>query len=353
MMERLGPYELVEEIGRGGMAVVYRARDTTAGHEVAVKVIIDERADDAHQRRRLLREAEAASAIDHPAVCEVYEVSEEDGRVYIAMELLRGQTLRERLDAGPLDPAEAIDHARALADVLEAAHALGVVHRDIKPDNVMLTDEGLKLLDFGIARQMEQHIPVSEAETALTREGAVIGTPGYMAPEQMLGLGVDERSDLFAIGVTLYAMLTGRLPFDGQTLIEIAVSVVRDAPAPLAAHFEATWPELELTVAMCLEKDPTERIASATELRTRLEEHAEQWRVGPPSLSLPPTVRARSGRRRWWAAAALAATGTVGLWLGAGATGSEPPGASSTATSSTSTPAVVTIVGGSPSVDSA
>ena len=339
-MERLGPYEIVDEVGQGGMAVVYRARDTTSERDVALKVILDERADDAHQRRRLLREAEAASAIDHPAVCEVYDVSEDEGRVYIAMELLQGETLRARLDDGPLDPLEALEHARALADVIAAAHALGVVHRDIKPDNVMLTDGGLKLLDFGIARQMEQHIPVSEAETALTREGAVVGTPGYMAPEQMLGMHVDERSDLFAIGVTLYAMLTGRLPFDGHTLIEIAVSVVRDTPAPLSAHFGAAWPDLEHTVAMCLAKDPNDRIPSAVALRDRLDAHLEQWRVGPPSPSLPPTERAPSTARRWWVAGGVAAVLVLGIWFGTRDPTTTPDPSVGSATAS---PSVVTL----------
>ncbi|MCA9621748.1 MAG: serine/threonine protein kinase, partial [Myxococcales bacterium] len=134
--ERLGPYELIDELGRGGMAVVYRARDVARGREVALKVIHDERADDAHFRRRLLREARAAGAIEHPGVCEIYDVAEDRGRIYVAMELLRGETLRESLEAGPLDPAHALDLAIALADVVAAAHAGGVIHRDIKPDNI-------------------------------------------------------------------------------------------------------------------------------------------------------------------------------------------------------------------------
>ncbi|MEM1029366.1 MAG: protein kinase [Myxococcota bacterium] len=286
--ETLGPYRLVEEIGRGGMAVVYRGYDTRDQRVVAVKVIHDEQAEDAHQRRRLLREARAAKAIDHHAVCEVYEVAEDAGRVYIVMELLEGETLTERLARGPLEPAEALDYGVGLADVVQRAHQTGVVHRDIKPDNIMLTRTGLKLLDFGIARYREAPVTMSEAETVLTREGAVVGTPGYMPPEQMLGIAVDERSDIFAIGVTLYAMLAGRLPFAGLTLIEIAVSVVRDRPLPLSEHFADAWPELEETIGACLAKDAEERLGSAGELRDRLRAHRVQWVEGPPAPTIPP-----------------------------------------------------------------
>lgn len=303
------------------MGVVYRAHDETLARDVALKVVAGELVRDEKYRVRLLREARAAAAVVDPAMATVYEVGEIEGTVFIAMELVSGQTLREVIEQGPMEISEALRVAIAVAGALAKAHAVGVVHRDVKPENVALGDDGsVKVLDFGIARRQPFHADPSTSDTPLTLEGAVMGTPGYMAPEQNLGMAVDHRSDIFSLGVTLYELLTTTRPFSGGTALELSTSVVRDDPTPLRTRCPQAWPALEKTLARCLEKDPRDRFESAEELRQRLQAHAAEWREGGARtvLSLvPPAPRAAIPRVRvgWVVAFAGAALLGATAWL--------------------------------------
>jgi serine/threonine-protein kinase len=267
----LAHFRLGEKIGEGGMGVVYKATDRTLRRTVALKVLPEALAHDEDRRQRLLHEARAAAAVTHPNIATIYEVGESEGRVFIAMELVEGQSLRTTLElngafAVPLALRLALQIARGLA----RAHKAGVVHRDLKPDNVMVGENELvKLLDFGLAKVLEGEQPASlgRATTAqITREGAILGTPMYMSPEQATGKGVDARSDVFSFGVMLFEMLAGATPFHGTTDLELVVAISRDAPTPLAA----TSPDVPAPVAAfvnrCLEKNPAARFANGQEL---------------------------------------------------------------------------------------
>jgi Flp pilus assembly protein TadD len=251
---RVGPYRLLREVGSGGMGTVYEAEDERLGRRVAVKLLPAEYSRDPRAKKRFLREARAASAVDHPNLCTVHDVGESDGRVYIVLSLYEGETLRERIQRGPLPFAEARDVALQVARGLARAHEAGIIHRDIKPANVMLTRRGeVKILDFGIAR-------LESDETSLTRTGAAWGTPAYMSPEQARGEPVDCRTDIWSLGVLLFEMVAGRRPHTGEIVTEPLERLRPDVP-----------PELARVVARALARDPCERYASATELLSDLE----------------------------------------------------------------------------------
>jgi serine/threonine protein kinase/tetratricopeptide (TPR) repeat protein len=319
--KRVGRFVIIERLGQGGMGVVYRARDEKLERDVALKVLGDDLVGDERFRQRLLREARAAAAINHPAIAVVYDVGEEDDFVFIAMELVDGVTLRERMAAERLDTGDAFEIAIEVSGALVKAHEAGIVHRDIKPENIMITSTGVKVLDFGIARlegrrddaPVDSNAETAVAPTKLTGDGAVLGTPGYMSPEQMLGLEIDHTTDLFALGVTLYEMLGEALPFAGTTMMEIAVSVARDEPAPLSDHFPRAWPSLERTLDMCLAKERELRVDSATMLKERLETHLAEWRAGPPSQVSKPAPKASTRHRRLRVGATALATAVVVL----------------------------------------
>jgi tetratricopeptide (TPR) repeat protein len=287
---KLGPYEIVSLLGAGGMGEVYRARDTRLGRDVAVKVLQESLAGGTATWERFEREARAASALNHPNICAVFDVGEADSRPYLVMELLEGQTLRGYTGGKRVDPAAAIALATQVADALEAAHAKGVIHRDIKSGNIMVTGRRhVKVLDFGLAKYTA---PVTASEDtptmqSLTAAGTVMGTPHYMAPEILQGKPADARSDLWALGVVLHEMLTGVLPFQGSTAFEISSAILRGAPPPLPASAPSG---LRTIVERCLAKRPEDRYQSAGEVRAALE--ALQASAGP-------------NRRSWlWAAAA-------------------------------------------------
>src|SRR5690606_23730991 len=223
---RLGRFEVSARLGAGGMGVVYRARDETLGREVALKVVSPWLVNDETARARLYREARAAARVKHPHVATVYDVGEEGGVTFLALELVEGLNLRDRLRRGGLPLQEARTIARGIAAALAAAHGAGVVHRDLKPDNVVLTHAGVKVLDFGLARSLDDE----RSQQRVTREGEVLGTVGYLSPEQALGKPLDARSDVFSFGVLLYEVLTGRLPFEGATFGEAAVALANDTP---------------------------------------------------------------------------------------------------------------------------
>ena len=296
---RVSHYEILERIGAGGMGTVYRAHDTRLDRVVALKFLPAHLSALPDAREQLLAEARAAAALEHPNICTVYEIGEsEDGRPFIAMALCEGETLQDRLRRGPVPPEEAVDIAAQIARGLKAAHARGIVHRDVKPGNVMLTAEGtVKLLDFGLAKA---------ANVALTRPGATPGTIAYMSPEQARGDLLDPRTDLWSLGVVLYEMLTGVRPFRGGNDRAVIQAILHEVPASTERHEVPTW--LARIVERLLQKDPDDRIASADELLILL----EQKRVGSWFAIAPLD--------RWFAESALGrvAMGVAGVLAAVG-----------------------------------
>jgi tetratricopeptide (TPR) repeat protein/predicted Ser/Thr protein kinase len=312
----IGRYEVVGELGRGGMGVVYLARDPELERPVALKLLSPALAADPAAADQLLREARAASALDHPNIATVYEVGEtHDGRPFLAMGYYEGETLRERIARGPLPVDEAVALAAQAADGLAAAHDGGIVHRDIKPENLVVTPRGaLRILDFGVARAME---------AGTTRTGATRGTVAYMSPEQTRGEPVDHRADIWALGVLLYEMLTGARPFRGDGPDAVIHGIRHDPPPPLRRVRPDAPPELARLVAACMAKDPARRLPSASALAVALREPA-----------------GATARPRWWRPALAAAGMAAALALGAagylavrgpGEVGAAASGAGSTA----------------------
>jgi len=301
---KLGNFEIVELLGRGGMGEVYRARDARLKREVAIKVLPAAMARDPDRIARFEREARAASALNHPNIVSVHDIGCDNGIYWIATELVRGDTLRRMIEAGPLPAPKAVDIATQVANGLAAAHAAGLVHRDLKPDNIMVTRDGhVKILDFGLAKQRR----TSEESTAtdLTDEGVVMGTAGYMAPEQVRGEAADQRSDLFSFGVVLYEMLCGKRAFAGDSSVEVMNAILKGEPAELPASVPIA---LGRIVRRCLEKDPARRFQTAQDLGFALESS-----LG----SRPKAAPQRRAWPKWTLAAALcvALAGGVLLWL--------------------------------------
>ena len=263
---RLGPYEIGHLLGAGGMGEVYRARDTRLGRDVAVKVLPDEFASDSQRLRRFEDEARAAAALNHPGILAVYDVGSHSGVSYFVTEMLEGRTLAKILADERPPVRRVLDWATQIANALAAAHERGIVHRDLKPGNVFVTTDGrAKILDFGLAKSVRTD---SEAETRYaTKPQTILGTPAYMAPEQVRGEPIDHRADLFAFGVILYEMLTGRRPFPGTTVQDVLSAILRDAPAPLLpTPGQSLSPALACIVERCLEKSPAARFQSTTDL---------------------------------------------------------------------------------------
>lgn len=263
--QQMGPYRLLREIGGGGMGTVYEAEDTRLRRRVAVKLLPPEYSRDRRAKERFLREAEAAAKVDHPNLCTVHDVGESEGRLYIVLSFYEGETLRERIRRGPLPVAEAREIAIQVARGLARAHEAGIVHRDIKPGNVILPRRGeAKILDFGIAR-------LEGDDASLTRTGASWGTPAYMSPEQARGERVDGRTDIWSLGVMLYEMLAGRRPFGGESMEAVISAILTQEPEPLERVRPEVPPELALMVERALARHPSERYASAAELLGDLE----------------------------------------------------------------------------------
>ncbi|HXI03159.1 MAG TPA: serine/threonine-protein kinase, partial [Candidatus Saccharimonadales bacterium] len=274
---RLGPYEILERIGAGGMGEVYRAKDTRLDRTVAVKVLPSHLSKDPTLRQRFEREARAASSLNHPHICTLHDIGREGEIDFLVMELLEGRTLAEQIESGPLPIDEALRYAIQIADALDKAHRQGLVHRDLKPGNVMITKAGAKLLDFGLAKSTLSPASGATGITAsptmtspLTAEGAIVGTFQYMAPEQLEGHEADARSDIFAFGAVLYEMLTGKRAFGGRTQASLIASILKEEPRPLEELAPMTPPSLDRLVRGCLAKEPDERRQSAHDLLMEL-----------------------------------------------------------------------------------
>src|SRR5262245_41545856 len=273
----IGHYRLLSMLGRGGMGDVYLAADTRLGREVALKLLPAEFANDSERVKRFEREARIASSLNHPNILTIYEIGRDGEAVFIATEFVKGETLRQRLADGAIDPAEAVDVAVQIASALEAAHSAGIVHRDIKPENVMLRPDGyVKVLDFGLAKPVEVALAPSGYSSMPTRDscetapGALIGTFRYMSPEQARGQSLDHRSDLWSLGAVFYEMLAGAPPFDGETPSDIIAAILTREPPPLK---ELTEPELQNVVwTRTLAKDLDRRYQSTHELLLDLQE---------------------------------------------------------------------------------
>ena len=284
----LGPYEIVAPLGAGGMGEVYRARDARLGRDVAIKVLPDDVAGDPRALARFESEARAVAALSHPNILALFDVGEAEGVHYAVTELLEGETLREALREGPLPPRKSVDFGAQIADGLAAAHAKGIVHRDLKPENLFVIRDGrVKILDFGLARRLAIPSSVetsSPTEARATTPGEVLGTVGYLAPEQVRGLPADARTDIFAFGCVLSEMLSGTRAFKRETAAETMTAVLREEPPPLSVS-----PELSAIVFRCLEKKPEARFQSAQDLAFALRSLTSA--PGPPPARVPVTTR--------------------------------------------------------------
>src|SRR5262245_49712216 len=299
---RLGPYEVVTLLGAGGMGEVYSARDTRLERTVALKVLTlpadDTRAGSRLERFR--REARAISRLSHPHICSLLDVGEQDGRAFLVMEHVAGETLAARLAEGRMPLERALRHGIQIAGALDAAHRQGIVHRDLKPANVMLTRDGVKLLDFGLAKlQPDADDALAATATAeLTTEGTVLGTVAYMPPEHLDGAECDARGDIFSLGVVLYEMVCGRRPFEGESKPRVMAAILEQEPPPASSREPTVPPVLDHVLRRCLAKDPEERWQTASDVGIAL-----GWVLeGGSAAGLPaPVARRRERRARWTA----------------------------------------------------
>jgi serine/threonine protein kinase len=324
---RLGHYELGSMLGAGGMGHVYQAKDTRLGRTVAIKILADDFLNDSQAKLRFEREAKTIATLNHPHICVLHDIGHEDGVDFLVMEHLKGVTLAQRLKKGPLPAAEVVKIAVQIADALDKAHRQGVTHRDLKPANVMLTENGAKLLDFGLAKSEQAGAAASETSVdadALTVSGVIVGTPQYMAPEQIEGKRADSRTDVFAFGCVWFEMLTGQKAFVGQTAASLMAEILRGSPPELPPHFS---PALRRALAQCWAKDPDERWQSMGDLRREIvwiAEAAPQTEAKPQrsASAIARSLKKRISRREIlaWGAAGAASAAAAAVWTRPGNT---------------------------------
>jgi len=321
----IAQYTIVSKIGEGGMGEVYRARDTKLGRDVAIKVLPAAFSENSERLRRFEQEAQAAGALNHPNILSIYHIGTHDGAPYIVSELLEGETLRDRLASGALQHRKATDYGLQIAKGLAAAHDKGIVHRDIKPDNIFITDDGrVKILDFGLAKltaavdgvESQTEVPTRKVNTD---PGTVMGTMGYMSPEQLKGQTVDHRSDIFSFGAILYEMLSGKRAFRGDSMAETMSAILREDPPDLSETNKTVSPALERVVRHCLEKNPSERFHSARDLAFAIESLSGSAISSDQTATMSPVtaeIEGSTGISRWIASAKLAWIAGAVLLLG-------------------------------------
>ncbi|MGH9659266.1 MAG: serine/threonine-protein kinase, partial [Bryobacteraceae bacterium] len=277
----LDHYRIEAKLGEGGMGVVYKARDTHLDRDVAIKVLAPDKTADPGRKQRFVREAKAASALNHPGIVTIYDIGSTDKMDFIVMEYIEGHTLDDEIHQG-LRLAQALGYAVQVADALAKAHSAGIVHRDLKPSNIMVAEQGrIRIVDFGLAKLMEpaEYSPEADTLTALslTEEGTLVGTAAYMSPEQAERRKLDGRSDIFSFGAVLYEMVTRRKPFTGRSQLEVLTRILNQDPAPLDASIP---PEMEKLILRCLRKDPARRYQTMADLKVALEELKEEANSG-------------------------------------------------------------------------
>jgi Tol biopolymer transport system component len=330
---RLGPYEIVGAIGAGGMGEVYRAKDTRLSREVAIKILPADLVNDPERRARFEREAQIVSALNHPHIVTLYEVGTSEAGPYLVLEKIEGQSLRELLNAGPLPIRRLVALAAQIAEGLAKAHSVGIVHRDLKPDNVMVTADGFaKILDFGLAKLVWPELHGAEEDTTLARDtasGMILGTLGYLSPEQAAGKPADERADQFALGALLYEMATRERLFRRETMAESLAATIRDEAPPLRSKRAEVPQQFAWIVERCLAKDPNDRYASTRDLARDLADVRDRLSDLTKAQPENAVTGARPARSRWltWALGVMSAIALVagGYAVGRQFVGGEPP----------------------------
>jgi eukaryotic-like serine/threonine-protein kinase len=313
---KLGPYEVVGPLGAGGMGEVYRARDTRLERTVAIKILPAQFSSDPARKQRFEREAKTISALNHPNICVLHDIGSQDGVDYLVMECVEGETLAKRLEKGPLPLEHVLRYGAQIADALDKAHRSGVVHRDLKPGNIMLTPSGAKLLDFGLAKPATPlasvaTLTMASPKSPVTEQGTIVGTFQYMSPEQVEGKELDGRSDIFSLGAVLYEMLTGKQAFEGKSQLSVASAILEKEPTPISAVKPLTPPVLDHAIKKCLAKGADERWQSASDLASELKWIGESG--SQSGATAPAMVRTTTRERLAWLAAAVCALAAATL----------------------------------------
>jgi serine/threonine protein kinase len=329
---RLGPYEILDALGAGGMGEVYRARDARLERTVAIKILPAHLSCDPLRKQRFEREAKTISSLNHPHICLLHDVGSQDGVDYLVMECVEGETLAKRLEKGALPVEQGLKFGMQIADALDKAHRSGVVHRDLKPGNIMLTATGAKLLDFGLAKpaappaSLATLTATAAKQSPATEQGTIVGTFQYMSPEQVEGKELDARSDIFSLGAVLYEMVTGQRAFEGKSQLSVASAILEKEPASISSVKPMTPPALDHAIRRCLAKDQEERWQTARDLMLELRWVAEEG--SQASVPSPADSRSKLHERLVWAAtAAILALITIAFAVGffrRGATAPEP-----------------------------